>query len=257
MNIIKDQIEYIIFQNNTAQEQLKNYLEKTSNKTNTIEIREHLCGDLDFSILKEMGFITVNSILLEEGEITNIINIPETVKTLKCPKNLLTSLYNLPSSLTHLEIPYNYLYNFNFLEVPKLEYLNISFNLINKLNNISKEIIEIQCQYNNLHYIDLNGLNKLKILNISNNNITIIENMPENLVDFKMDNNPSIEFRNSQRIPDMNSNNRNEILNQQSVNYVDSINEYFKLKNEYEKDLYKIKKIFIYLKLIKKSNKEN
>ena len=242
MNIIKEQIEYIILENNTAQEQLINYLEKTSHKTNSIEIREHLCGDLDFSILKEMGFITVNSIILEEGEITNIINIPETVKVLKCPKNLLTTLPILPSSLTHLEIPYNYVYNLNFSQVPELKYLNISFNLLKKLENIPKEIVEIHCQNNSLNYINLYGLNNLKVLNISNNNITITENLPKNLIDFKMDNTPSIEFRNSPSIPLFNNNKNIEILNQQTINYVDSIHEYFKLKQEYENDLYKMKK---------------
>jgi hypothetical protein len=238
MNIIKEQREDVIRENNTAQKDLVNILEDLNKRTDVLDIREHLQGDLDFAILKEMGFTNIKSISFEAGDITNIQNIPEGVTQLKCGQNLLFSLENLPSSLTHLEIPENYLVSINLSEIPSLTYLNLAHNHLVSLENLPSEIEEIHCEHNKLTHLDLKGLPNLKVLNISNNNITIIENLPENIVDFTMENTPSIEFRNSPVIPNMNRDKTEEDSIQQNINYNESLYEYFRLKNRYETKLY-------------------
>jgi len=242
MNIIKDQREDVIRENNTGQKYVKNFLENLTRRTEVLDIREPLHGDLDFAILRNNGFMFVHTILLVEGEITSIRNVPETVHTLKCPKNLLFSIENLPSSLIHLEIPYNYLTNFDFSNTGDLQYINVSNNNIVNLENFSPELTEIYLQQNKLTHLDLRGLPKLKSLNISNNNITIIENLPENIIDFVMENTPSIEFRNSPIIPEINKDKTEEESIQQNINYVEAIHEYFRLKAQYETSVYKLKK---------------
>jgi len=161
MNIIKEQREDIIRENNTAQKDLVNILEDLNKRTDVLDIREHLQGDLDFAILKEMGFNNIKSISFEAGDITNIQNIPEGVTELKCGKNLLFFLENLPSSLTHLEIPENYLVSINVSEIPSLTHLNIAHNHLVSLENLPSEIEEIHCEHNKLTHLDLKGLPNL------------------------------------------------------------------------------------------------
>lgn len=256
MNIIKEQREDIIRENNTAQKDLVNILEDLNKRTDVLDIREHLQGDLDFAILKEMGFNNIKSISFDAGDITNIQNIPEGVTELKCGKNLLFSLENLPSSLTHLEIPENYLVSINVSEIPNLKHLNIAHNHLVSLENLSSEIEEIHCEHNKLTHLDLKGLPNLKVLNISNNNITIIENLPENIVDFTMENTPSIEFRNSPVIPNMNKDKAEEDSIQQNINYNESLYEYFRLKNKYETKLYDSRKTAFEYAVSKKVGKK-
>jgi len=253
MNIIKQQREITIKENNTAQKRLNDILEKTNKQTNILDIREPLYGDIDFSILKE-GFSNIKTILLPEGEITNIINIPEGVTQLHIDKNLIFELNDLPSSLTNLGVTYNYLSTIDFTELKNLEYVNVSYNQITELENLPTELIELNCENNQLRSLDLRGLTNLKVLNVSYNNLTIIENLPENISEFNYDNNPSIEFRNSAVIPTGKTTKQEdeERSIKQQIGYEDSLQYYFKLKNKYEKSLLEQKQDIYYSSPTKK-----
>jgi hypothetical protein len=253
MNVIKQQREDIIKENNTAQERLKDILETINKRTNILDIREPLHGDIDFSILKD-GFSNVKTIILPEGEITNIFNIPEGITHLNIDKNLLFELNELPSSLTHLEVKYNYLSNIDFTDLKYLEEINISYNQITTLENLPPELIVLNCQDNQLRSLDLRGLNKLNVLNCSYNKLTIIENLPENIRDFNYDNNPSIEFRNSNKIPKEKSGKQEdeERLMLQQISYEDSLKHYFSLKQKYDKSLLETKQNLFYSSPTKK-----
>jgi len=258
MNIIKQQREITIKENNTAQRRLNDILEKTNKRTNILEIREPLYGDIDFSILKE-GFSNVKTILLPEGEITNIINIPEGVTHLHIDKNLIFELNDLPSSLTNLGVTYNYLSTIDFTELKQLEYVNVSYNQITQLENLPLEIITLNCENNQLRSLDLRGLNNLKVLNVSYNKLTIIENLPENITEFKYDSNPSIEFRNSPVIASGKTTKQEdeERSLKQQIGYEDSLQYYFKLKNKYEKSLLEEKQKIYYSSPTKKIARQN
>jgi len=253
MNVIKQQREDIIKENNTAQERLKDILEKTNKRTNILDIREPLQGDIDFSILKD-GFSNVKTIILSEGEITNLINIPEGVTHLDIDKNLLFELNDLPTSLTHLEVKYNYLSNIDFTNLKDLEEINIGHNQIISLENLPSELMVVNCENNQLRSLDLRGLNKLNVLNCSYNKLTIIENLPENLRDFNYDNNPSIEFRNSPKIPTGKTRKQEDEEHSllQQIGYEDSLKHYFHLKKNYDKSLLESKRQIFYSSPTKK-----
>jgi len=245
MNIIKEQRETIILENNTAQQKLSDILEDFNKRANTIDIREPLHGDVDLSILRELGFLHVKNILFVEGEITNIINIPEGILQLVCPKNLLFSLDDLPSSLVHLEIPYNYLTQLDFSKIKELKYLNISHNSFTTLENLGSKIEEIYCNNNHLEYVNLNLLNDLKILHVSNNQILEMENLPSTIVDFQYENNPNITIQYRQESVQNaadGDDGDDEKRVKQNVNYMEALDKYFKLKTNYEKKLYEKKK---------------
>jgi len=70
-----------------------------------IRIPEVLSGNIDFSILQDRGFKNVKSIFIEkEGQITNLLNIPDTVESIICNDQLLEKLEKLPVSLETLSI---------------------------------------------------------------------------------------------------------------------------------------------------------
>ena len=239
MNIIKDQRETIIKENNTAQQRFNDILDKMNNIQKTLEIREPLYGDLNLSLLNEEDFKSIDTIILNEGEITNITNIPGGIIKFVCKKNLLFTAPKLPSSLVHLEITENYLSTIDLAKLKKLTHVNLSHNQLTEIENIPKELIELKCSYNQFTHFDLDGLSKLKVLHISNNKITFVENLPLEIVEFVYENNPDIEFRNSPVIP-------NEKVEEQDIeqeiSYQDSLHKYFKLKFDYETKLYQQKK---------------
>lgn len=245
MNIIKEQREDIIANNNTAQQHLLDVLETLSRKTKIIHIKESLYGDIDFTPIKEQGFGIVNTIILSEGHITNIFNIPPTVHTFECPKNLLFSIDELPVSLIDLNLSENYLSTIDVSKLNKLKKINISHNQILHLENLPETLEELYCDYNKIELLDLKGLSNLRFFHVSNNPITIIENFPKKIVDFQMENTPSIEFRNS--IGEIPGSTQNDILmekNQikQKNDYIDSLNKYFRLKQNYDVANHKAKR---------------
>jgi len=242
MNVIKDQREDIIRENNTAQAYLTDLLvNKLTRRTSVLDIREPLHGDIDFSIIRNSGFMFVTEIILPEGEVTSITNIPEGVERLICPKNFLFALEDLPSSLQHLEIPHNYLSTINLAPCKKLQYVNISYNALEKIEKFPTDVVEMQLNNNALRHLDLRGLDRLKILNVSNNKISVIENLTEEITDLNIDNNPSVEFRNS-AVPALDGSPTEDVDVQKNMNYVQSLFDYFRLKNDYENKLHEAKR---------------
>jgi Leucine-rich repeat (LRR) protein len=201
MNIILEQRADVIQNNNTAQERLKSILENLNKTAQRIRIIEPLYGDIDFSILAEYGFSTIKDITLSKGEITSITGLPKILMSLSCVDNLLTELIDLPRGLRNIDIAHNYLTQIDISPIEQLETLVVTDNKITTLENLPSTLAMIRCDNNQLTHLNLAGLTQLELLNVSNNPITVIENMPENIVDFKMENTPSIEFRNSPVIP--------------------------------------------------------
>jgi hypothetical protein len=92
MNIVLEKREYIINENNTAQEQLRDLLENTPKNLRDLSILQELHGDLDFSILKDFGMTNITSISFVKGEITSVINLPQGLLQFECIDNYLVDL---------------------------------------------------------------------------------------------------------------------------------------------------------------------
>uniref|UniRef100_A0A6C0DP20 Uncharacterized protein n=1 Tax=viral metagenome TaxID=1070528 RepID=A0A6C0DP20_9ZZZZ len=252
MNIINEKREEIIKENNNAQAKLMSMLETIPTYSQSISFSEPLHGDIDFSILEKLGFDSINHIRFEPGEITNIIGLPKQLFTLTCPENLLVNIENLPNNLKYIEIPHNYLTNIDISNLKNLETLNISDNKIQILENLPISLKNLIADHNELKYLDLKNMNNLYQLNISNNKITLIENLPEGRIDIISDNNPSIEYRTVLETIEKDVENQNDKFIQ--ISYLESLNSYFKLKNNYESKIRSDKR-----KIMEKNenNKEN
>ena len=237
MNIILEQREDILNNNNTAQGQFSIFLKKTHKSSNIINVDQELNGDLDLSELLNNGFNKIEIIKFNKGKITSLTNIPKNIKELHIKDNILIELNDLPNSLEVLNIENNFLSKLDFFGVANLKYLNISHNNFENLNNLPTTLTELMCNNNKLTYINLFELNELKIMNASSNKISIIDNLPNGIIKLLVDNNPNIQYHNSSAIP--NESNEDNVA---KSNYFNSLNQYFKLKNEYEKKLLAKKK---------------
>ena len=114
MNIILEKRKSILEENNTAQSQLRNALENIPKSMMELYLPQEFHGDLDFSILKELGMGRVNTIFLGKGEITSITNLPEGIWNVTCEDNYLFDLVDLPRSLRTLSIQHNYVKTLDF-----------------------------------------------------------------------------------------------------------------------------------------------
>lgn len=243
MNIIEQQREDIIRENNTAQTRLLYILENYSRQATTLQIEESLHGDIDLSPLRELGFGLIDSIHFSKGEITKIENIPKGISSLICTENLLLSLENLPSSLTNINVSENIINYIDVSNLNKLQTLYVSHNKLKDIENLPASLVEFVADFNQLQQLNLLENNNLKLINVANNQMTLIENLPEN-AKLIIENNPSIEFRNSD-VSQIGGDNDDDNVN--TTNYTDAINSYFAMKNEYETKIHNKKKQ-IYIK---------
>jgi hypothetical protein len=238
MNIIQEQRQRILKENNTAQTRLKDILEKFNKASRELVLIDPLHGDLDFSILKEYGITNLSKITCTKGEITSVVGLPESVSIFECPDNLLINLENLPSGLTTIEIPHNYLERIDLSSAVKLETIIISDNKLTAVENIPPTLKNLDVASNKLTSLNLVGVLAMENLIVSNNPIALIENMPEG-TQVKMENTPSIEFRNSalanETFDEPKKNTRNGHV-------AESLNEYFRMKTAYEEKYHKQKK---------------
>lgn len=237
MNIIHVKRESIITDNNTAQYEFSNIIRTLNTNISELNIKTPLHGALDLSVLSEKGFDNIKTIILGEGEITNIYHVPEGVNKLVCAKNLLIELEDLPTSITYLDCDHNYLVSFDFSKLSVLEEFHCSDNKIEELNNIPRSIVSLYCDQNKLKHLDLKNLVNLRTLHVSNNPLLIIENLPDTVHEFVSENNP-IEMEIVKNDPDEDKT-KKQI--EKKVNYVEALNRYFKLKSKYENELNRAK----------------
>jgi transcription elongation factor Elf1 len=245
MNIILEKRKSILEENNTGQTQLRKALESVPKSTIQLYLPQEFHGDLDFSILKELGLGRVNTIFLGKGEITSITNLPEGIWNLTCEDNYLFDLEDLPRSLRTLSIPQNYVKNLDFTRLENLWRLNISNNEFEVLERLPSKLQEIRCDSNKITRLDLEGVENLTLLHANHNKILLVLHLPAGIQDLQLENNAyAIQFRNSEEegISKLNRGEQEEPEEKVRKNYLDALKRYFKLKKDYEDKLHKLRR---------------
>jgi hypothetical protein len=201
-----------------------------------IRISEVLSGDIDFSILQDRGFKNVKSIIVEkEGQITNLLNIPETVEKVECTNQLLVELKGLPVALEDLSLDHNNITKFDCGSLPKLKTLNLSNNELIDLKNLPETLEKLECENNQLRELNLANCPRLQEIICSNNPILVLQNVPPSVSKLEMENNPFIQIEET-------TGEEGAKKLKKKLDYLESINKYFKLKTDYETKFRKLKR---------------
>ena len=236
MNIIDDQIKDVIENNNRAQVQFENLLNDYSKETSEIIVKEPLYGELDLSVLVVNGFLQVNKLIIEEGKLTSLNNIPQKlpkIRVLHCTNNLLKNVENLPTSLEDLNLDGNELTEIDVSVLDNLKTLSLNSNRLTALENFPETLEELHASSNQLTQLNFVNAPLLKVVNISENNILRIENLPDSVSELNMENNPDIEFVNSSIPIQPKDNDRGR---KKRIDVYSTLDKYFKLENKYKKN---------------------
>ena len=236
MSMIDSLRESVLRDNNTAQIELEGILSRMNPHTKRIQISSPLHGDLDFSVLNR--FRQVEEIVIEKGEITDIKNIPDTVRILHCPNQLLIGLFDLPAKLVELHCDYNYISIFDGKKTPELTKISISNNRLEQIINIPKHLEELYCTHNKIKQLNLEGVDGIMVLHVSDNPTLVIEHIPESLVDFQSDNSPFVN-RSYETDTTTHNHESNHRESAKKIDYVEALNMYIQLKRNYEQTLLK------------------
>lgn len=237
INIIEQLREDIILNNNTAQISFDNLLKDQKKHIECLNIPFELHGDLDLSIIKNEKFVNLNKLVFREGELTSLKNIPEGIKVIECPHNILKELNDIPGSLTHLDIRENSLKSLDLKKASGLVVLHCEDNELDTIINMPKNLEELYCESNFLKILDLDGVSKLNTLYASNNPVLIVQNKPNALVNYKNENNALSTHDTNLSEKEVTS---KEIIDK--VNYTEALESFFRIKQKYENKLMKEKR---------------
>jgi hypothetical protein len=219
---------------NTAQQEFTYLLNQMHKQTPELIFENAIHGDLDFSELKDQGFDHIEKIVfLKPGEVTHIRNLPVGLKILDCKYQLLNTIESIPTTIEELYLTGNYFSKLDLHSYSKLRILHISENELESLTGIPESIQEIECEENQLTKLDLKNATQLHTLKCSNNPILVIENLPSSVTTLEMDNSNYTEIDDAK--------NKEKTKKQPRVDYLTSLYEYFRIKNEYESKLHKMK----------------
>ena len=240
-DFITDQRTEIFDNNNTAQQQIADLLDTFDDKSQTNLILEtSLHGDIDLGILGSKGFHHVKTIVFIEGQITSIQNIPKSVKSLTVSNNL---LIEMPSPMDHLElidVKSNYLTTIDLQSAKHLKKCVVSFNRITEIKDIPSSIRELYCESNDIRVLDLEAADKIYTLYCSNNPHLLVEHFPDSLKNFRMENTQFQEIYKNLGNVKLDSKHIND--HNLKIDYLDALNQYFRLKQKYDTKVYAIKK---------------
>lgn len=244
MNFILEERENILANNNTAQDYFISHLENGDSSSTELVIHESLHGNLDFSVLSQKGYKNVKTIEFKgKGEILGVSNLPQGLEKFVISHQLLIELDNLPKSLIHLDCQQNSIRELNVSALNKLRVLQLSENRVEALENLPDSLEELYCDNNRIRVLNLRDLLQLRVLHLSGNRAVIVENLPPSIVDFQSENNPylEIQYANLHSTGEADDEAKGD-EDEDKINYLDSLSDYFKLKQKYEETLYKNKK---------------
>jgi|LauGreDrversion2_6_1035139.scaffolds.fasta_scaffold01945_2 hypothetical protein len=235
---IEEKRDEIVGETNTAQQEFLAALDALhKDHANEIRFDTPMHGDLDFSELTDRGFKRITHIIFDEaGEITNIRNLPEGLTHLDCKNQMLIDVESLPSTLESLDLAGNYVTKLDLTETAQLKTLNASDNELESVMNLPATLETLELENNQLKRLDLSTATSLRILRCSNNPLLVVENPPASLVEFDMENNPLTEIDIDGGVTDKKDGAKSR------VEYLDAMNEYFRLKGAYEQKLRQLKK---------------
>lgn len=230
--------EQIVNENNSAQNVLTSLLDRLdSSQVTELSITDVLHGNLDFSVLQDRGFESIQKIMIEKpGELTDIFNIPNSVKILNCNHQMLKEIEKMPSDLEELYVDNNVFQKFDCSSVPKLRILHISNNELQALTNLPETLEILECENNQLKELNLANTIKLKELICSNNPILRLQHVPPCISKLEMENNPFVEIDHSEDTPE------EKKRGKKKLDYLESVNIFLKLKSDYETKLRKARK---------------
>jgi hypothetical protein len=235
MNFVQEKRQEILKENNNAQTFIESFLATIESKSiHRLVINEKINGEIDFSVLKKLGFLNIKEIEFEQpGEITSITNLPSNLEIFKCNSQLLTELHFVSplKRLIELECTNNYLQMIDLKNTPVLEKLDLTNNKLESLENLPKTIVSLILDGNNVKNINLENMHKLRVFHINNNKTVIIQNLPSTVSDFLCQNNPFIEVYRDDVSVETGSEKKNH---GKKVAFIEALNDYFKLKNKYE-----------------------
>merc|ERR1711906_66570 len=106
---------------------------------------------------------------------------------------------------------------------------NISDNVLSHLDNLPESLEILECQNNQLQKLDLQYCQQLKKLIASNNPLLLVEHVPNSIEHMEMENNPFTEILRED------GSKKDKKKQNQKINFLDALNEYFKLKNKKKK----------------------
>jgi hypothetical protein len=248
MNIIIEKRDSILRENNSAQNYFESIIENLSDSIPELTVNEPLHGDLDLSILER--FSNIHTISFGPGELTSIKNIPKSVKKLQCSQNMLIGFENIPDELEELVCDKNFIEELRFANHSKLTILHAEDNKLTELKDLPKGLVEVYVDNNQIKLINFAGSTAVKVLHANNNPIDYISNVPLTLIDVQTSNYPTIESLGENRV-------EHEDLDH-SLEYNETLHDYFKLKATYDNTLHELRKEAYYENIYKyrKTKKE-
>ena len=230
---------YIDDENKTSSQQaLNDYLKDVDDDIEYIHLDKNMYGVLDLSVIS-INHKNVKHIYFGEGNITEIINFPESLIKFECAKNLLSSLRDLPRGIIEIDVSHNMITTIDLKELTMLQKLRCSWNRLTCLNELPDSLIEIIVDNNSITEIDLSGLVNLERVDCANNSGIIVKNVPTGVV-LDIDMNGGAKKVDDENKPD--------------ISYDEVMINYFVFKKNYENEKDKIKDTN---KKNKKFNEEN
>lgn len=229
MSILIQEREDILLNNNNAQSLFEEIIANSDKSDNVLDVNTSLSGDLDLSLMKSDKYKHIDEITFSQGKITSIVHVPNTVKKLNIPHNILLSIDELPNQLKELNICGNSIKILDLSYLKNLEVLKCGENHMEELV-LPKELKELYIESNNIKYLNARDFPQLKKLNIENNSLLIIDNFEIlSLEKFETKNNPLLTSGRS-------SGEEEEKDNEKKVDYMECLNKYFQYKSLYEND---------------------
>lgn len=204
--------------------------------TTELVIQEALHGQLNLAVLGNAGFKRIAAIRFAEGELTEVSNVPETVKVLEISKQKLVHLNHLPANLIELDAAQNDLIDFSSKTLPHLKKLNLNNNRLESLTFLPVSLEELECNNNVLKRLDLSTTSVLKKLHCRDNPLLTVERVPPTATDLEYDSTPFLEMS-FQGDEEDGGRGKDVVVRKRDYNLRVCLQRYFELKQQYEQDL--------------------
>jgi hypothetical protein len=190
-------------------------------------------GDINLSRLQSLHIHSI--VAKHRTHITGVYGIPEGIKNIQLENLYLVEAPQLPKSIETVNLEGNYIETVDFSAASNLRVLKLGKNRLKSLGELPKSLEELYIDNNFIRRLDLAGLSRLRILHCRNNKTIRIENIPASIVDLQVEEgNPQI-LLDYDYLPTSSLAEDNHRAKGTEQEFVESMHDYFEMKNKYEK----------------------
>lgn len=153
-----------------------------------LNVTQPLDGPVSLQFLERGGFFAVETVRFPPGTITELRDIPASVRRIVAPHNRITSIDLFPEGAEHVDLENNQVGPaVDLARLRSIQHLNLAGNQVEVIEPFPPSLVHLNLARNRVRELQLDGAPTLQFLDVSDNpSEIVVQSLPDTVVDARL-----------------------------------------------------------------------